>query len=235
MESAYPLLFALGVLGSLLWLAWRGPDLEAPRRLDGALCALVGGLVGARLGFVITHLDYYLTRPVESLWFWQGGLSWAVGAAGALIGLAIYASTSHQSIWLLADTLAVPAAVVALVSWTGCLFDGCAYGRRTDLGLFTPASPDQFGWISPRWPTQIVGMVTSIAALLLATWLQSQRITSGLAAALVMACISASALGLAFARADPVPMLWGLRGDAVGSAAVLLVSFALITARSFKR
>ncbi|MEW6568472.1 MAG: prolipoprotein diacylglyceryl transferase family protein [Chloroflexota bacterium] len=234
-NGAYSFLLTLGFAGSLLWLAWGRQDRETLRHVDAALVALAGGLVGARLGFVLTHLGAYVARPLEALWFWQGGLSWAAGALGAVLAVVAFAVIHRFSFWPVADALAVPAALMALVSWTGCLLDGCAYGRRTDAGPFTTPTPDLFGWTTARWPTQAVGIAASTATLIFALWLQNQRLPSGVAAGLVLACLAAGALALAFTRADPVPMLWGLRADAVGSAVVLALSLGMIGARALKR
>lgn len=231
-NSTYPVLLILGTVASLAWLAWGRREREAIPLVDAALAALAGGLCGARLGFAIAHLSYYAVRPIEVLWFWQGGLSGSAGALGAIAGLAIFAAARRQSFWPLADALAVPAAIVALLSWAGCMLDGCAYGRRANPGPLTSPSPDIFGWWAPRWPTQAVGILASTPILMLAVWLEGQRLPAGLTAALVLGAIAALALALSFTRADPMPLLWGARSDAIGSAAVLALSLAAIAARA---
>ncbi len=235
MNGTYPVLLILGVAASLAWLAWGRTEREAIPNVDAALAALAGGLCGARLGFVIAHFSYYAVRPIETFWFWQGGLSGSAGALGAVAGLAIFAASRRQSFWSLADALAVPAAIMALVSWAGCMLDGCAYGRRANPSPLTTPSPDIFGWWAPRWPTQAVGILASTLILMLAVWLEGHRLPAGLAAALVLASVSALAFGLAFARADPVPLLWGARTDAIGSGAVLILSLGTAAARALRR
>lgn len=232
MNGTFPLLLALGAAASLAWVAWGRAQREAVPRFDAALVAMASGVCGARLGFVLAHLPYFVTRPIEALWFWQGGLSGSAGAMGASVGLLVYARSRRQPFWSLADAMAVPTAILTLTSWAGCLLDGCAYGRRSSPGPFTTPTADLFGWWAPRWPTQAVGVVASTLILMLAVWLEGQRLAAGLAAAIVLASVSALALALAFTRADPVPVLLGARTDAIGPAAILILSLGAAALRT---
>jgi phosphatidylglycerol:prolipoprotein diacylglycerol transferase len=233
--QAYPLIFTLGVAASLLWLALSGPERGHAARVDAGLAALAGGLVGARAGFVLVHLDYFASRPAETLWFWQGGLSWVGGAIGACASLLIFALASRQSLWPVADALALPTALMALAGWGGCLLEGCAYGRRAEPGPLTLVSTDMLGWTMPRYPTQAAGMIYSLLVVALIFWLGGRRKPSGLLACLGLTLVAAGALALAFTRGDPVASISGLRLDGVGAAAVLLPALILLGARAFHR
>ncbi len=195
-------------------------------QIDAGLSALVVGLAGARAGFVLLHWGYYSGKPIEILWFWQGGLSWIGGAAGSILGLTLYALISRRPFWPLADALAIPFAIIALSSWTGCLLDGCAYGHVVEGGLLTPPTLDMFGGQVPRWPTQMVGAVYSLAVLAAMYWLTGRSLRTGVIACLSASLIAAGALALSFTRSDPSLLLAGFRLDTVGSAVLL---FALLS------
>ena len=229
------MVFTLGVLVNLLWLGSSGPTrMVTPRlpeektspiaRIDAGLSALTAGLIGARAGFVLLHWGYYASRLIETVWFWQGGLSWIGGVVGAAIGLRVYTAFSHRPFWLLADTLALPGVVMALSSWTGCLFDGCAYGRRADAGFWTPPVVDMFGSRIPRWPTQTVGLVLNLVVLAGLYWLTGRHLRHGTLVCMSVSLIAASSLALTFTRGDPVLLLAGLRLDTVGAAVILLLA-----------
>jgi len=222
--SAYSLLFAAGVLTSLLWLAASGPARQRTAAIDAALAALAGGLIGARAAYVGAHLSLYAERPLEVLFFWQGGLSWAGGAAGAVAGLGLYAWATRQPLWPLADALALPAGLLALAGWAGCWAEACAYGRRAEAGWMTPSAADLFGLMAPRWPTQALGVACSLATVGLLAWLHGQRLPAGLLASLSLTLVAAVALAISFLRGDPVPGVFGLRLEAVGAGAVCAVS-----------
>ena len=59
--------------------AW-GWDLEPFERV--VFWAVVFGVVGARLGYVLTSPGYFLENPLEALYIWHGGLSFH----GAILG-----------------------------------------------------------------------------------------------------------------------------------------------------
>jgi len=229
--ETYPLLLTLGVLLSFVWLALTGPERSRGAQIDAGLAALAGGLIGARAAFVLAHPAYYSTHLVEAFWFWQGGLSWAGGAAGAFLGLALFSLLARRPLWPAADALAMPGAILSLAAWTGCWAEGCAFGRRVAAGPFSPASADFFGGIAPRWPTQAAGVLLSLGAVALAYTLGAQKAPTGVAFGLTLSFLAAGSFALAFTRGDPGPSLAGLRADALGSAAVLLASAAITAAR----
>ena len=223
MNNAYPWVLAIGALISLLWLGLQPTqrESEATVRIDAGIIALLAGLLGARVGYVATHWSYFSQRPDEALYFWQGGLSWAAGAFGALVGLGVYVLLSRRSFWRIVDALAIPAAIVASAAWLGCLIDRCAYGFKTAPGLLTPPAPDMIGNIAPRWPTQALGGLISLIVVGVLYWLSHLDLRPGLLAALSLSLVALIALALSFTRGDPMPVFAGIRLDGLGSAAIL--------------
>jgi prolipoprotein diacylglyceryltransferase len=233
--DAYPLIFALGVAVSLLWLGWPNQELSrglpastqalsASALLNAGLVTLAGGLLGARTGFTLLHLDYYAGQPWEIAWFWQGGLNAVGGILGALFGLGIYAIVTNTNIWRLGDEMAIPATVIAFSCWIGCLVDGCAYGIKTPLGPLTTPLTDMFGSVTSRWPTQATGALASVVALAALAWLKGRKLQTGILLCTSLALISVSMFALSFTRADPSLTIAGARLDTFGSAAVLALA-----------
>jgi len=222
-NNAYPWVLAIGALISLLWLGFQPTQRESEptTRIDAGLIAIIAGLLGGRVGYVATHWNYFSQQPEQALYFWQGGLSWAAAAFGALTGLAAYIALTRRPFWSLVDALAIPAAIVASAAWLGCFIDRCAYGFKTAPGLFTPPAPDMIGNIAPRWPTQALGGLLSLIVVGILYWLSHLDLRPGLLAALSLSFVALIALGLSFTRGDPMPALAGIRWDGLGSAAVL--------------
>jgi len=243
LQDAYPLLFALGAVAGLLWSGLvsggqssaKGTRITPVQALDAGLAALAAGLVGARAGYVAATWDYYSHRPQEVLWFWQGGLSWSAGAAAALLGLGLYSGLSRQPFWPLADRLAIPAALLALAAWGGCMLDGCSYGWRTAPGPLTPPAPDLLDNLAPRWPTQPVGVMASLAALAGLISLGGRPLPQGTLACLSLTMIAAISVALSFTRADPTRMFWGMRLDGLASGVVLALGLAGLGHRLLQR
>jgi phosphatidylglycerol:prolipoprotein diacylglycerol transferase len=230
MSDTYPWFFSLGALASLLWLGW--VDLVSKRseeplpliaRIDAGISALVAGLLGARLGYVCIHLPYYTHYPAEILMIWNGGLTWMGGAIGAILGLIFYAAISRHSFWQMADTLAMPAVLFSFTLWFGCMLDGCAYGKPSNVEFITPVLQDIFGTRMHRWPVQSAGAVFSLGTLLILDRVRQQKITEGSLASIGLGLISAGNFLLAFFRGDTVPVLFGFRSDAIGSAALCVL------------
>ena len=235
-SDAYPWIFAAGALISFLWLAFRPlrQEGESTASIDAGLVVLIAGLLGARIGYVATHWNYFGPQLEEAFYFWQGGLSWTAGAIAALIALAIYSLLSRVSFKELGDSLAIPAAIIAAAAWLGCLIDRCAYGLKTSSGLLTPPAPDMIGNIFPRWPTQTIGLLLSLAAIAALYWLSHMNIRPGLLGALSLSLVALIALALSFTRGDPMPALAGMRLDGLSSAALLSLGLVAIGVSAVK-
>ena len=76
------------------------------------VCAIVGVVLGARIGYVLFYGDgYYLSHPLEILAFNQGGMSFHGGLVGLLIGGAVAARITRIPFLALADLGSIAAPV----------------------------------------------------------------------------------------------------------------------------
>ncbi len=234
----YSLLVNLGIALGLAWLYFRAPADRQARWLDAGIAATVGGLIGARLVYVIANGGYYGAHLLEAIMIWRGGLAWPGAAAGVLAGLWIYARRTHEPSRPIIDALALPMAVLSLLTWSGCLAAGCAYGVEVTPGQL-PASlvstaPDLYGLSVPRWPTQAAGLLWSLIVIALVFSLRRQPWPEGARGCYALSLIALGAFALSFTRGDPIPLLNGYRLDVVGSALVLVaatLAWALFVAR----
>src|SRR3989344_3505810 len=70
---------------------------------------MIGVLVGARIFHVIFwNINYYLSRPIEILYIWQGGLSFHGGLLGAAIAFYLYSKKHKLNLAQLADIVTIP-------------------------------------------------------------------------------------------------------------------------------
>lgn len=83
----YALIIAVGFVLAAVYCFRRaklfGIDLD--RLTDMVLAGLIGGIVGARLYYVLFKLDYYTANPVKIFEVWEGGLAIYGGIIGALL------------------------------------------------------------------------------------------------------------------------------------------------------
>lgn len=235
MSNIYPLTLAGGILASFLWIGLSVPPTKSTtleynqRGIDAALWATLTGLTGARLGYVLLHIDYFRTNPNQITWFWEGGLSWIGGVVGAFLGVATFTLLYKHRFWALADTFAIPISILGFVSWLGCYFDSCAYGRRAELGFLTPPSNDIFGVVANRWPVQGAGVIISLLIFLLLINLQRRKMEDGTLFLVSLGAISVTNLLLYIFRGDPIRLINGLRLDALATAALILIEVVAIT------
>lgn len=218
MGQGYPFLLAAAGFASLIWIG-RQPA----TRVEAGLIVGAGGIVGARLGFVALHASYFGAHPIEAAWLWQGGLSWVGAAAGAAAGVVLAARATSISPWVLADALCVPAAVLSLACWTGCLVDACSYGRRVGEASWAPEAYDAFGVVARRWPTQALGMILS-GTLLAGLLRPAGAWPAGLSGSVTLAALAAINTILSLTRGDPSLLIGGWRVDTVAGAAVFITA-----------
>ncbi|HCL47385.1 TPA: prolipoprotein diacylglyceryl transferase, partial [Patescibacteria group bacterium] len=131
----YGLLLASGIAAGS-WLMARLSSrwsITQDQALDMIIWMLIGGLLGARLLFVVLKLPLYLADPIEILLIGRGGLSIHGAILGGAIGLWWYAKNHKLNFWHLAD-LAVPGVALgqAIGRW-GNFFNQEAFGGPTEL------------------------------------------------------------------------------------------------------
>ncbi len=136
----------------------RRAGIDPVQAADILFFIFVSGIVGARLFYVLQHLDEYGSAPWKALMLREGGLVWYGGfIVSASLGL-IYARWRG---WPMLKLLDFYAPIIALghgVGRIGCFMNGCCFGKAVSWGVTFPAD------ILPRVPVQIYE-AASLAAL----------------------------------------------------------------------
>lgn len=237
----YGVVVVLAFLAAL-WISAR----EAQRRgLDRRLVydfvpyALLGGIIGARLYYVIfSNPGYFLEHPVEIFAIWHGG----IGVIGSLIGgflAALWYCRRHGlSILSFGDTLAPGIALGQAFGQFACLANGDSYGRPTDL-------PWAIVYTDPRslaplnvalHPIEIYEMLAYFAVFLV-VWAVRRRATTGLTFMTYLAAYGLARFAMEFFRGNPAVFAWGLPAAqimAVVLLAVSLVGYSILNRRTPK-
>ena len=174
---AYGLLVAMGaIVGVLLALRQgRRMGFDTAAVLDLTFWALVAGIVGARILYVLVHGGDYArlcagsgaTRPAlraladcaAPLYLWKGGLVFYGGALAAGGVVLLFARRRAWPLGDVADLLAFPLPLSHALGRVGCFLAGCCYGKVSTLGVrFPPASVAYHelatsGLVAPGAPT----------------------------------------------------------------------------------
>jgi phosphatidylglycerol:prolipoprotein diacylglycerol transferase len=160
----YALAYLGGVLlGSLYgyWLLrrttlWRDgrPPFEAAAIWDFAFWAVIGIVIGGRVGYVLFYnLPYYAANPMEIVALWDGGMSYHGGMAGLMLAMALFTRAKGGSIVSSMDLLGAISTIGLLLGRLANFINGELYGAPTTLpwGVVFPADPEQV----PRHPSQL--------------------------------------------------------------------------------
>jgi len=221
---ALPLPALLIILG--LWLAMLTLDKEAGRRdlsantLNNLLViGLIVGIAGARLGYVLRHLEVYRDALLDILALNAHALSLGDGLLFGLLAALIYAQHKELPLWPTLDALAPGLGLFFVFVGLSHLASGDAYGAPISL----PWSLEIWG--TERHPSQVY----EIMAALLVFWVihrtKSAPMFQGFLILAFAALSAASRVFLEAFRGDSEIVLGGLRSMQLGGLFVLLLSF----------
>ena len=125
---------ALGVIAAI-WLATRRFEARGgdPKTIERAsIIAVIVGVLGARVGYVITHPEARNT-VLEPLQIWNGGLAFFGGLLGGAIAMIWVMRREGASIPDVADSVAPAIPLAQAIGRWGNYFNQELYGRPTDL------------------------------------------------------------------------------------------------------
>ena len=133
--KTFGICFALGFLASGVIIGRRFKELDKPVdwSYEMVFAALVGGLVGSRLDYILQNWDKVSGDLLGNL-FSGSGLVWFGGFVGGAIGVLLWAWWRGFLGWQLFDTAAVPLAIGYAIGRVGCQLSGDGdYGIHSDL------------------------------------------------------------------------------------------------------
>ncbi len=193
---------------------------------DAFLWALIPGVIGSRLYFVLTpslssinvgvDTAYYFSNPLEILSVWQGGLSLTGAVFGTMMGLALYAAKENKNALLLLDSAAVGGTFSQAVGRSANYFSQENYGLPAQGFLKVYISPENrlpgFGEISWYHPLFFYESIWDLLCLAGLVWLWKRKADKLLPGDLVLIYLAAYSAGrfiFEFWRLDYSPALGG--------------------------
>ncbi|MCE3005468.1 MAG: prolipoprotein diacylglyceryl transferase [Rickettsiales bacterium] len=152
----YALSYIAGILLAYIYIGWlnrRVPFFSDKAREDLITYAVVGIILGGRLGYVLFYqFSYYDAHPLEALQIWHGGMSFHGGLVGVLLAFYFYARQHKLPYLRVLDYLAAATPIGLCLGRIANFINGELYGRQTDApwGIVFPGA----GGI-PRHPSQL--------------------------------------------------------------------------------
>jgi phosphatidylglycerol---prolipoprotein diacylglyceryl transferase len=221
--QTFGLMFGLGFIAAGAVIARRFVELGKPGdwAYEVAFCALLGGLIGARIDFVIQNWSDVSDDLLGNL-FSGSGLVWFGGVVGGAIAVLLWARWRGMLNLTLLDTMAAPLALGYAVGRVGCQLSGDGdYGKDWD-GPWAMAYPDGTVPIdTPVHPTPVYEtLAMGLVAIVL--WRLRNRFAPGRLFALYLLLAGLERFLIEFLRRNEVAL--------AGLTQAQLISLAMLAA-----
>ncbi len=190
--------------------------------IDLALYILIGGLIGARVMYILLNFYYFRRNPLEIFYLSRGGLVYYGAFIGGVLASGIYVFKKKLSFWNTADLFAPYIALGQAAGRIGCFLNGCCYGREV-LGTF-PLRVSFPGSSIGRHPTQVYSSLVLILLFLMLKAFRSRRRFAGEVFIVYCAAYSFQRYLMEFLRGDNPPILFYMTVSQVMSAVLFAAS-----------
>ncbi len=202
----------------------RKQGLPHDRFLDASFLAILGGLVGGRVMYVLVHAREFEGDPMAAFKVWQGGMMYF---GGLLLGIAVGVGAAWRlgvRLWPALDCIAPTLGIGQAIGRLGCLVAGCCYGPASD-SRFAMAFGDPAAAIPPSLrgvplvPVQLLQVLEGGVLWALGWWAFRRRRFDGEAFVAVLGLAGLTRIVLEGLRADEARgfLLPALFGDAISS------------------
>ncbi|OGC76598.1 MAG: prolipoprotein diacylglyceryl transferase [candidate division Zixibacteria bacterium RBG_16_50_21] len=186
---SYGLLLAISFLLGVIWSVRRANKVGVNPKiiLDLTIVIFISSIVGARMFYVIFHLEEFrghwldVISPVQSNGdFVFGGLTMLGGVVLAVLCGIVYLRIKKQSVWKVADVLAPAFPLGIFLTRIGCFLNGCCYGKPSPQeawGVVFPADCPA-GYAYPGihlYPTQLYSSLKGLLILIILVLLERYK------------------------------------------------------------
>ena len=192
--------YALGYLAGVFLGAWYAtsllkretlwardkPPFPSPAIWDFAFWAVIGIVLGGRIGYVLFYnFPYYSQHPNEIIALWDGGMSFHGGLIGIIVAMWLFTRSKGGNVLSSLDLLGAIGTIGIFLVRIANFINGELYGAPTNLpwAVVFPTDPDAL----PRHPSQLYE--AGLEGLLLFTivfigtrwlgWLKRPGLTAG--------------------------------------------------------
>lgn len=177
---------------SLVMRYGRRIGLPAQGLLDAAFGAVIGGIVGSRLLYVLVHSSDFIEAPLSALRVWEGGMMYFGGLLSGMIVGSVIAVRRGVNLWAGLDTIAPAMGASQAIGRVACLIAGCCYGAEIESAWAVTFPHEELSSIpplqqgAPLLPIQILQIGEGIFLWWLGVWAFKRRKWDGQAFLLIM-------------------------------------------------
>jgi phosphatidylglycerol---prolipoprotein diacylglyceryl transferase len=186
---SYGLMLVVGFVVAI-WFARKRASrfgLEPDKISDAAFVAIIAGVLGARIGFIIQYLPDFLS-DYHKLFAWRfEGLTSFGGLVGGALAVLVWTRFAKVRTVNLCDAIAPSFLIGHAIGRIGCLLNGCCYGGKCDLPWGIRVLADKNHFLPGHYhPAQIYDMFLNFAALAIVLYMERSRWRPGFTTAWVL-------------------------------------------------
>jgi phosphatidylglycerol:prolipoprotein diacylglycerol transferase len=204
------------------------------------LWGIVGGIVGARLAFVIYDWEHFVANPRDVIGL--EGLAQNGMIIGVIVAALIYMGVTrmrYSTLLSLGDAVAVGTPLALAIGRVGCTLNGCCYGiPAPDLPwAVVYTHPNSLAPLNaPIHPTQLYHLLWNLIVFAIVWLLRGKLKPEGGLLFFFICIFAAGDFVIRFFRTDE-PVLWGLRQAQVLDLGVLAIHlpWLIIRIRRFQK
>ena len=133
--KSYGLMMVIGFLAAVSLIRHLSRNITPDPQLitNAALYSLIGGVVGARLFYILHHFEDFKENLASVFAIWQGGLELLGGVILAITIIFFYLLYHKLPIRRYLDILAIALMLALVFGRIGCFLNGCCFGKPTEL------------------------------------------------------------------------------------------------------
>jgi len=212
---SYGLMIAIAFLVSMYFASHsaKKADISPEKIADFGLVLLISGIIGARLLYILTEIEYYRANPLEILMIWKGGLVFYGGFISALVCGLVFLKRNKIPVLKTCDHIIPYLALGHAIGRIGCFLNGCCFGKPTNLpwGMIFPGGSiagDTYSNIHIH-PTQLYSVYTNFLIFAILLLFGNWKKFDGQILYLYFILYSVSRFLIEFVRVEP-QVLFGL-------------------------
>ncbi len=210
----------------------RERNVTLPQFDSFAIWTIAGGIIGARLFFVLDHIDTFIDNPLEIFAITEGGLAIYGAVIGGFVTVAILCWIRNYPFLKIIDSIAPALVIAQAIGRIGCTINGDAWGERTDWAfalIYTNEDaiiPNRLlGEPTHPYPIYDIIMTMSIFAVI---WpLRKRNLPDGAIFAIYALLYGVTRFIISYVREERV-WFWGLQEAQVVSIGVLVAALVAL-------
>ncbi|MDF0726155.1 prolipoprotein diacylglyceryl transferase [Cytobacillus sp. S13-E01] len=203
--------------------------------VDFMTYAIIGGVLGARLWYVLLNLGYYVDNPSKILAIWEGGLAIQGGIMGGIVIGIWFAKKRKISAWKFADLIAPGLLLGMAIGRIGDFLAGGEYGIVSETFGFIYQQPGTEAYIAngpvPLIPTVLYEALGDLLIMWFLLAYKNNKVYDGFKFLWMLILYSVVRFTTEFIRGDSILIFGGLRSAQVTSMITILVVVAIIIRR----